>query len=56
MGARRMYEIGASRLVLDGGEWYDGEIVPGQPGAQEISRRMDAAEIILLLITPPFLG
>lgn len=35
-------------------DWYDGEIVPGQPWAEEIGQRMDAAEIILLLI--PWVG
>ena len=36
--------------------WYDGEIIPGQEWAPEIVRRLDEADIILLLITSSFLG
>lgn len=37
-------------------EWSDGQIVPGQEWAPEIIRRLDEADIILLLITSSFLG
>jgi hypothetical protein len=37
-------------------EWNDGQIVPGQEWAPEISRRLDEADIILLLVTSSFLG
>ena len=37
-------------------DWYDGQIVPGQPWAQEITRQMETAEIVLLLVTAAFLG
>lgn len=37
-------------------DWYDGQIVPGQPWAQEIGERMETAEIVLLLVTAAFLG
>jgi O-acetyl-ADP-ribose deacetylase (regulator of RNase III) len=37
-------------------EWNDGQIVPGQEWAPEIIRRLDEADIILLLVTSSFLG
>jgi TIR domain len=37
-------------------EWNDGQIVPGQEWAPEIIRRLDEADIILLLVTASFLG
>ena len=37
-------------------DWSDGQIVPGQEWAPEIIRRLDEADIILLLITSRFLG
>jgi O-acetyl-ADP-ribose deacetylase (regulator of RNase III) len=37
-------------------DWSDGQIVPGQDWAPEIIRRLDEADIILLLITARFLG
>jgi hypothetical protein len=37
-------------------DWDDGEIVPGANLAEDIQKHMDAAEIVLLLITPAFLG
>jgi O-acetyl-ADP-ribose deacetylase (regulator of RNase III) len=37
-------------------EWSDGQIIPGQEWAPEIVRRLDEADIILLLITSSFLG
>jgi len=36
--------------------WSDGQIVPGQEWAPEIIRRLDEADIILLLVTSSFLG
>jgi hypothetical protein len=36
--------------------WSDGQIVPGQEWAPEITRRLDEADIILLLVTASFLG
>lgn len=36
--------------------WSDGQIVPGQEWAAEIIRRLDEADIILLLVTASFLG
>ena len=36
--------------------WSDGQIVPGQEWAPEIIRRLDEADIILLLVTASFLG
>jgi len=37
-------------------DWSDGEIVPGHEWAPEIIRRLDEADIILLLVTSSFLG
>lgn len=37
-------------------DWTDGRIVPGQEWEPEITRRLDEADIILLLITSSFLG
>lgn len=37
-------------------DWSDGQIVPGQEWAPEIIRRLDEADIILLLVTSSFLG
>jgi O-acetyl-ADP-ribose deacetylase (regulator of RNase III) len=37
-------------------DWWDGEIIPGHEWAPEISRRLDEADIILLLVTAGFLG
>ena len=37
-------------------EWSDGQIVAGQEWAPEILRQLDAADIILLLVTSSFLG
>ena len=37
-------------------DWSDGQVVPGQEWAPEIIRRLDEADIILLLITSSFLG
>lgn len=37
-------------------QWSDGQIVPGQEWAPEIIRRLDEADIILLLVTASFLG
>jgi hypothetical protein len=37
-------------------DWSDGQIVPGQEWAPEIIRRLNEADIILLLITSSFLG
>ena len=37
-------------------DWYDGEIIAGQEWAPEISRHLEQADIILLLITSSFLG
>jgi O-acetyl-ADP-ribose deacetylase (regulator of RNase III) len=36
--------------------WTDGEIVPGQEWAPEITRHLDGADIVLLLVTASFLG
>ena len=36
--------------------WSDGQIVPGQEWEPEIIRRLDEADIILLLVTSSFLG
>jgi TIR domain len=36
--------------------WYDGEIVPGTPWNEEITKRLNAAQIILLLISPDFVA
>jgi O-acetyl-ADP-ribose deacetylase (regulator of RNase III) len=36
--------------------WTDGEIVPGQEWAPAITRHLDEADIILLLVTASFLG
>jgi len=36
--------------------WSDGEIVPGQEWAPEITRHLDEADIVLLLVTSSFLG
>ncbi len=36
--------------------WSDGQVVPGQEWAPEIIRRLDEADIILLLVTASFLG
>lgn len=36
--------------------WSDGLVVPGQEWAAEIIRRLDEADIILLLVTSSFLG
>jgi O-acetyl-ADP-ribose deacetylase (regulator of RNase III) len=37
-------------------DWSDGQIIPGQQWAAEIIRRLDQADIILLLVTSSFLG
>lgn len=37
-------------------EWSDGQLVPGQEWAAETIRRLDEADIILLLVTSSFLG
>jgi hypothetical protein len=37
-------------------DWSDGQIVPGHEWEPEIMRRLDDADIILLLITSGFLG
>jgi O-acetyl-ADP-ribose deacetylase (regulator of RNase III) len=37
-------------------QWNDGQIVPGQEWAPEIIRRLDEADIILMLVTSSFLG
>ncbi len=37
-------------------EWSDGQIIPGQEWAPEIIRRLDEADIILLLVTSSFMG
>ena len=37
-------------------DWSDGQILPGQEWASEIIRRLDDADIILLLVTSSFLG
>jgi O-acetyl-ADP-ribose deacetylase (regulator of RNase III) len=37
-------------------DWWDGQIVPGREWAPEIIRRLDEADIILLLVTSSFLG
>jgi O-acetyl-ADP-ribose deacetylase (regulator of RNase III) len=37
-------------------DWSDGQIIPGQEWAPEIIRRLDEADIILLLVTASFLG
>ena len=36
--------------------WRDGQIIPGQEWAPEINRRLNEADIILLLVTSSFLG
>jgi anti-sigma regulatory factor (Ser/Thr protein kinase) len=36
--------------------WSDGQIIPGQEWVPEINRRLDQADIILLLVTSGFLG
>lgn len=54
---KRMYDhLGGLRAAGEVKEWYDGEIVAGAEWAAEIRDRMAAAEVILLLITPAFLG
>jgi hypothetical protein len=47
-----------SALRIDGyiELWRDGQIIPGQEWAPEINRRLDEADIILLLVTSSFLG
>ena len=47
-----------SALRIDGyiELWKDGQIIPGQEWAPEINRRLDEADIILLLVTSSFLG
>jgi O-acetyl-ADP-ribose deacetylase (regulator of RNase III) len=37
-------------------DWHDGEITAGSDWADDITAHMDAAELILLLITPSFMG
>jgi O-acetyl-ADP-ribose deacetylase (regulator of RNase III) len=37
-------------------DWSDGQIIPGNEWAPEITRRLDEADIILLLVTSSFLG
>ncbi len=37
-------------------DWSDGQIIPGQAWESEIIRRLDEADIILLLVTSSFLG
>ena len=37
-------------------DWSDGQIIPGQEWESEIIRRLDDADIILLLVTSSFLG
>lgn len=37
-------------------DWHDGQIVPGQEWEPEIIRRLNGADIILLLVTSGFLG
>jgi O-acetyl-ADP-ribose deacetylase (regulator of RNase III) len=37
-------------------EWNDGQIIPGQEWESEIRRKLDEADIILLLVTASFLG
>jgi O-acetyl-ADP-ribose deacetylase (regulator of RNase III) len=37
-------------------DWSDGQIVPGHEWGPEITRRLDEADIILLLVTSSFLG
>lgn len=37
-------------------DWSDGQIIPGQEWAPEIIRRLNEADIILLLVTSSFLG
>jgi tetratricopeptide (TPR) repeat protein len=34
--------------------WYDGDIGPGQEWSPEIAARLDAADVVLLLISPSF--
>jgi cell division protein FtsA len=36
--------------------WYDGEITPGSPWAEEIDNHLNTADIILLLISPEFIA
>jgi O-acetyl-ADP-ribose deacetylase (regulator of RNase III) len=37
-------------------DWSDGQIIPGQEWEPEIIRRLEAADIVLLLVTSSFLG
>jgi TIR domain-containing protein len=37
-------------------DWSDGQIVPGQEWGPEIIRRLEEADIVLLLVTSSFLG
>jgi hypothetical protein len=37
-------------------DWYDGEIIPGASWEEEIKAHLDAADVILLLISPDFLA
>ncbi|HEX9459426.1 MAG TPA: COR domain-containing protein, partial [Thermoanaerobaculia bacterium] len=40
-----------SGLITD---WYDNEILPGDDWAEEIAQKMQAADIVLLLVSPDF--
>jgi hypothetical protein len=54
---KRLYDhLGALRAMDEIKDWYDGEIVAGTDWAAEVRDQMASAEIILLLITPAFLG
>lgn len=37
-------------------DWYDGKIIPGTSWPEEIKAQLDAADLILLLISPDFLA
>jgi TIR domain len=55
---RQRLEISLIQLQRDGliTVWHDRKILPGQEWDQEIDRNLESAEIILLLVSPDFLG
>jgi TIR domain len=55
---RQRLEISLIQLQRDGliNIWHDRKILPGQEWDQEIDRNLESAEIILLLVSPDFLG
>jgi len=55
---RNRLETSLAMLLRDGmiGEWHDRRITPGTTWGDEISRHLEEADLIVLLVSPDFLA